>query len=331
MNLPKDLTYVNLTNMPSLVLKGRSIIKLLSKSKAAREKYMEERNNMPTYYEEEIDLREIFAILWKWKWTILGVTMAFMIIAFIVSKFFMDPVYEARTVVAPANINALNGSSLTYVVDAEIRSMLKLPQVSISNFGALLVSDHVIIRSRQTLNLDQSLRKIRERVKIEYDSSTNTTEIVVSGNDPQESSDLANELVNQTITYARELNQEYLNNMIATLEFQLEQAETKLAEAVNDSYASAGDNARREREIKRLEQMVDLLSGKLMEVELLQSSLGNQQEIIVLSPATPPIEPVAPRVMLNTAVAAVLGFMLVIFAVFLMEYMRSATSKEKSA
>jgi len=68
-----------------------------------------------------------------------------------------------------------------------------------------------------------------------------------------------------------------------------------------------------------------------MEVELLQSSLGNQQEMIVLSPATPPIEPVAPRVMLNTAVAAVLGFMLVIFAVFLMEYMRSATSKEKSA
>jgi len=292
---------------------------------------MEERNNMQNYYDDEIDLREIFAILWKWKWTILGVTMAFMIIAFIVSKFFMDPVYEARTVVAPANINALNGSSLTYVVDAEIRSMLKLPQVSISNFGALLVSDHVIIRSRQTLNLDQSLRKIRERVKIEYDSSTNTTEIVVSGNDPQESSDLANELVNQTITYARELNQEYLNNMIATLEFQLEQAETKLAEAVNDSYASAGDNARREREIKRLEQMVDLLSGKLMEVELLQSSLGNQQEMIVLSPATPPIEPVAPRVMLNTAVAAVLGFMLVIFAVFLMEYMRSATSKEKSA
>jgi len=292
---------------------------------------MEERNNMQNYYDDEIDLREIFNVLWKWKWTIIGVTVAFMIIAFIVSKFFMDPVYEARTVVAPANINALNGSSLTYVVDAEIRSMLKLPQVSISNFGALLVSDHVIIRSRQTLNLDQSLRKIRERVKIEYDSSTNTTEIVVSGNDPQESSDLANELVNQTITYTRELNQEYLNNMIATLEFQLEQAETKLAEAVNDSYASAGDNARREREIKRLEQMVDLLSGKLMEVELLQSSLGNQQDIIVLSPATPPTDPVSPRIMSNTAIAAVLGFMLIVFAVFVIEYMRSAPEKDKSA
>jgi len=80
---------------------------------------MEERNNMQNYYDDEIDLREIFNVLWKWKWTIIGVTVAFMIIAFVVSKFIMDPVYEARTVVAPANLKALNASSLAYVVDAE--------------------------------------------------------------------------------------------------------------------------------------------------------------------------------------------------------------------
>ena len=302
---------------------------------------MEERNNMQNYYEDEIDLREIFAILWKWKWTIIGVTAAFMILAFAYSKFLMDPVYEARTVVAPASLNTLNGSSLTYVVDAEnslqwqmsedIKSMLKLPQVSINNFNALLISDHVLARCRQALSLDQSFKEIRERVEINYEASTGTTEIVVSGTDPQENSDLANELVNQTITYARELNLEYINSMIATLESQLEQAESKLTEAINNPQAIAGDNARRDREIERREQIVDLLSGKLIEVELLQSSLSNQHEIIVLSPATPPKEPVAPRVMLNTAIAAVLGFMLVIFAVFIVEYMRSTPSRDKSA
>ncbi len=302
---------------------------------------MEERNNMQNYYDDEIDLREIFNVLWKWKWTIIGVTVAFMIIAFVVSKFIMDPVYEARTVVAPANLNALNASSLAYVVDAEnslqwqmsedVKSMLKLPQVNINNFNALVISDHVLARSRQALNLDQSLREMRERVKINHKAETNTTEIVVSGTDPQENSDLANELVNQTITYARELNLEYINSMIATLESQLEQAEIKLTEAINNPQATAGDNARNKREVERREQMVDLLSGKLMEIQLLQSSLSNQHEIIVLSPATPPKEPVAPRVMLNTAIAAVLGFMLVIFAVFIIEYMRSAPNQNKSA
>jgi len=302
---------------------------------------MEERNNMQNYYDDEIDLREIFNVLWKWKWTIIGVTVAFMIIAFVVSKFIMDPVYEARTVVAPANLKALNASSLAYVVDAEkslewqmsedIKSMLKLPQVSINNFNALLISDHVLARCRQALSLDQSFKEIRERVEINYEASTGTTEIVVSGKDPKENSDLANELVNQAITYARELNEEHLNNMIAVLESQLEQAEIKLTEAMNSPQTIAGDNARREREIERREQMVEILSGKLMEVELLKSALSNQQEIIVLSPAAPPKEPVSPRIMLNTAIAAVLGFMLVIFAVFIIEYMRSAPEKDKSA
>jgi len=302
---------------------------------------MEERNNMQNYYDDEIDLREIFNVLWKWKWTIIGVTVAFMIIAFVVSKFFMDPVYEARTVVAPANINALNGSSLTYVVDAEnslqwqmsedIRSMLKNSQVNINNFNTLLLSDHVLAKCRQSLSLDQSIVQIRNCVEIKLNKDTNTTEIIVSGSDPQENSDLANELVNQTISYARELNQEYMTNMIATLESQLAQAENKLIEAKNEPRTTAVDDLRREGEIARLEQIINMLSGKLVEIQLLQSSISDQQDIIVLSPATPPTDPVSPRIMLNTAIAAVLGFMLVIFAVFIIEYMRSAPEKDKSA
>lgn len=302
---------------------------------------MEERNNMQNYCEDEIDLREIFAVLWKWKWTIIGVTMAFMIIAFTVSKFIMDPVYEARTIVAPASVNTPNGSSLTYVVDAEnslqwlmnedITSMLKLPQVNVNNFNALLISDHVLARSRQALNLNQNITQIRDRVETKFDKDTNTTEIVVSGTDPQGNSDLANELVNQAIIYARELNQEYMNSMIATLESQLEQAEIKLTDAINNPQAIAGENARREREIERREQMVELLSNKLMELELLQSTLSNQHEIIALSPATPLNEPVAPRIILNTSIAAVLGFMIAIFAVFFVEYMRCNPNKDNFA
>ena len=302
---------------------------------------MEERNNMQSYYEDEIDLREIFAVLWRWKWTIIGVTLTSMIFAFVISKFFMDPVYEARTVVAPAALNSVNGSSLTYVVNAEnslqwqmsedMNSILKLPQVSINNFNALLTSNSVITRSRETLNLDQSITSIRSRVAINYDKETNTTEIVVSGTDPQENSELANVLVNQTISYVDELNQQSMTSMMKNLEDQLTQADADLDEALNKPQDSYANETRRERDIERREQMVDLLSGKLMELELLQSFISDQDQIIVLSPATPPKNPVSPRIMLNTAIAAVLGFMLVIFAVFIIEYMRSTPVKDKSA
>ena len=130
---------------------------------------MEERNNMQSYYEDEIDLREIFATLWRWKWTIIGVTLAFMILAFVISKFFMDPVYEAHTVVAPAAMSSVNGSSLTYVVNAEnslqwqmgedMNSALKMPQVS-KNFNALTNSNHVITKASST-ELEQNINDIR--------------------------------------------------------------------------------------------------------------------------------------------------------------------------
>ena len=302
---------------------------------------MEERDNIQNYYDDEIDLREIFAVLWRWKWTIIGVTLAFMIFAFVISKFFMEPVYEARTVVAPATLNSVNGSSLTYVVNAEnslqwqisedMNAIFKLPQVSIDNFNALLTSNNVIIRSRHVLNLDQGIQEIRDRVNVKFDSSTNTTEIKVSGSDPQENSEQANILVSQTIAHVKEINQANMTTMMKTLENQLNQAEADLEETLNNPQEGYVNENRREREIERNEQMVDLLSGKIVELELLKSIANDQDQIIILSPATTPKNPVAPRVMLNTAVAAVLGFMLVIFAVFIIEYIRSTPVKDKSA
>lgn len=302
---------------------------------------MEERNNMQTYYEDEIDLREIFTVLWKWKWTIIGVTLTFMLAAFVISKFFMEPVYEARTIVAPASLNSVKASSLTYVVDAEnslqwqmgedMNAILKLPQVGIENFNALLTSSHVIIRTRQALDLDQTVSDIRERVQVKHDKDTNTTEIVVSGLDPEENSKLANVLVAETITYVKELNQQNMTVMIENLEKQLTQAEADLDTVMIKPEESYSSSVRREREIERREQLVDLLSSKIMELEIMRSFITDQDQIIVLSPANPPKNPVAPRVMFNTAIAAVLGFMLVIFAVFIIEYMRSAPNRDKSA
>lgn len=313
----------------------------LGMTRVVKETHMEERNIMQNYYDDEIDLREIFAVLWKWKWTIIGVTLIFMIGAFVISKFFMEPVYEARAIVAPATLNSVKASSLTYVVDAknslqwqmseDMNEILQLPQVSVESFNALITSNHVIIRSRQILNLDQSVTKIRERIEVKHDKETNTTEIVISGTNPEENSKLANTLVDQTISYVKELNQQSMTAMIINLENQLTRAEADLDTIMNKPEDSFSSSIRREREIESREQLIDLLSVKIMELEILQSLVSEQDQIIVLSPATPPTDPVSPRIMSNTAIAAVLGFMLIVFAVFVIEYMRSAPEKDKSA
>lgn len=306
---------------------------------------MLERDNVQ-YYEDEIDLREIFAVLWRWKWIIIGVTVGFMVLAFLISKLLIAPVYQAEAVVAPANLSSLGSPSLTYVVGAEdsiswkmsegMDAMLQVPQVSIQNFNALLTSHYVIDRSRQSLNLDQTTGEIRQRVEVKFDTNTNTTEVLVKGNDPEDNSRLANVLVEETILYLKEINQRNISTLVDNVNAQLSQAEKDLDEALTASsngmpLTNSVSQNRIERDIKRREQMVDVLSSKLVELQLMQSYMQSQDQIIVLSPATESKAPVSPNVMLNTAIAGVLGFMLVIFTVFIIEYLRNDPKEKLSA
>ncbi len=65
---------------------------------------------------------------------------------------------------------------------------------------------------------------------------------------------------------------------------------------------------------------------KYEETRILKSSDIGDSSIIVVSPAVEPLEPVAPKKMLNIAIAAVLGLMLGVFAAFFMEYWKSSGS-----
>ena len=71
--------------------------------------------NDPSYYNdyEEIDLRDIFKTINKWKHTIIAVTLICVLLSGIFSFFVLDPVYEASTVVSiyQAQLNRENEST----------------------------------------------------------------------------------------------------------------------------------------------------------------------------------------------------------------------------
>ncbi len=51
-------------------------------------------------YDDEIDLREIFNTLGRRKWIIIIVTTVLVMSAGVISWFFIDPIYEAKTTIA---------------------------------------------------------------------------------------------------------------------------------------------------------------------------------------------------------------------------------------
>jgi succinoglycan biosynthesis transport protein ExoP len=93
--------------------------------------------------------------------------------------------------------------------------------------------------------------------------------------------------------------------------------------------------AEKQIEQERLQRQLDLAKKNYnnfletyQETRITQSAQIGEANIMVVAPAYTPEAPVAPRKMLNMAIAAVLGVMMGMFIVFFMEYWRTSTPKQ---
>jgi len=99
--------------------------------------------------------------------------------------------------------------------------------------------------------------------------------------------------------------------------------------------ALQADLAEKQHQENMLQQNIDLAQqtydaflSKYEEIRITQSSQVGDASIIIVSPAAEPLVPVAPRKMLNVAIAGVLGLMVSAFAVFFKEYWESSGNQK---
>ncbi len=313
---------------------------------------MNQHNQQPEYnYDyDEIDLRDIFKTLGKWKYTIISITLICMILSGIYSFFFIDPVYEATAMVAPASTSALaNQNNISYLVTGDdfdritdsrkisdsLDSIIKLTQVDVSRYTALLTSNHILWCTIKELNLKTTPAQLKGLIRVE--SSNNTTdisEITVSHTDPAMAAQIANTMVKQTATYLNDLNDQKMNGLLKKLEKQQTAAQVKAEEAFTRLKEFEADNTstnaiEREIEIKKLQNEVDRredilnsLNSKIFEIKVVESFNSVEDMIVLLSTATIPEQPVKPNKKLNIAIAGILGLMVAVLGVFLVEYLK---------
>ena len=313
---------------------------------------MNQHNQQPEYnYDyDEIDLRDIFKTLGKWKYTIISITLICMILSGIYSFFFIDPVYEATAMVAPASTSALaNQNNISYLVTGDdfdritdsrkisdsLDSIIKLTQVDVTRYTALLTSNHILWCTIKELNLKTTPAQLKGLIRVE--SSNNTTdisEITVSHTDPAMAAQIANTMVKQTATYLNDLNDQKMNGLLKKLEKQQTAAQVKAEEAFTRLKEFEADNTstnaiEREIEIKKLQNEVDRredilnsLNSKIFEIKVVESFNSVEDMIVLLSTATIPEQPVKPNKKLNIAIAGILGLMVAVLGVFLVEYLK---------
>ena len=308
---------------------------------------MNSNSNYPHDY-EEIDLRDIFKTLNKWKITIISVTLIAMLLSGVVSFFFLTPVYEAKTDLMQTSSEILNGNlkSPNYILkdEEEFRKIedsalnIKMPTIDLTNYNELVYSTIILKRTIDKLELDIRPRELRKMIETDKPKDQANVSITVSHEDPELAALTANTLAKELITYINEMEEGSYDKVINTLEVQINHAQDDLGKAVDNlkdyRASNLGSNGeadlikqeleerKLQNEINRREDLIDFLNAKMLELKITQAFTDTENKLIVLTQAYTPSSPIKPNNRLNVMIAGALGLMLAVFGVFLAEYLR---------
>jgi capsular polysaccharide biosynthesis protein len=291
--------------------------------------------------DDEIDLREIFKTISRWKYTIIGITIGCMLLAALISIFVIKPTYEARAVLSISSLNKSDNTILKEDNDLRkirdnVDDVIQVSEMSIQGYQELITSNVVLERVQKKLKLNYKPNELRNKIKVEPTKEGNLLEIKVTTGNPELSAKIANTLTQEFTNYVSMTNVNKMERFTRMIEAQIATEETSLQKTANqlqlmpanlssnspEYIKSQTERKKLETEVTMRQNAIDLLSSKLVEIKILQSIYMAENTITPVSPATPPQAPARPNKQLNIAIAAVLGLMLSTMGVFMVEYMR---------
>lgn len=256
---------------------------------------------------ESIDIRQYLALFWQWAWLIALVTIIAGLASFLISQR-MTPIFSASTTL--------------YINEA--------PSTKATDYNSIITSERISGTYSKMLTTRPVLEEVAARLGINVESflndvtvspirDTTLIQINVESPDPQMATNIANEL---TAVFAAQVksiqaerfsvSKESLQNQIADMEAQIDQATADLTTELD-----AGVRASLETKIT---QYRSIYSNLLLSYEQIRlSEAQSVSTVIQVDPATVPNKPISPQVFRNTALAAIVGFMLAVGLIFVIE------------
>ena len=151
---------------------------------------------------EEIDLKEIFRVVWEQKATVILLVAIFMVIGFIYSSFILVPVYTATTkLLLIQTAGQEDGKAIT-------SSDVTLSNNLLETYKNLLKSNDLVIRPViANLGLDDSEGSIIKSISITSQTNTQIINLSVKNTNPEKAAQIANEIAKVFIEVEKDLYQ----------------------------------------------------------------------------------------------------------------------------
>ncbi len=141
--------------------------------------------------EDEIDLVEIFYLLWNNIGKIIACLVAGAVLAFAYTFFLVTPLYQAS---AKMYINS-SSNSVVNISDLQISSQLR------ADYRYLLTSRELVEKVKADMNLDYTVNELTGMISISNPTDTRIIVATVTSADPKQAADIANTLVLEAKTF----------------------------------------------------------------------------------------------------------------------------------
>lgn len=260
-----------------------------------------------------MDLRRQINIVRHWLWLIVLSVILASVAAYVISNS-LPKVYEARTTL-------IVGQSLSSV-DPNLNQILASQRLS-QTFAQLATTTPVLGNVVNRLGLSIRPDELRNSVLASAQRDSTLLTIVASQGDPALAAAVANAVATELIAASPAVQGQGQVENAQSLAEQLAGTLRQIAQAQEELDALLVLDGRTPEQDERVDVLQDrLVSLRQTYGQVIALSPGSASNLLtVVDPAVAALEPSAPRVLLNTLMAALLGLMVALGLAFVIEYL----------
>jgi non-specific protein-tyrosine kinase len=263
-----------------------------------------------------MEIRKYADILWRWAWLLtLGMVLAG-VTGFITSKL-QTPVYQASSTLLVSE--GLGGGNY------DAYSALLTSQQLTSTYVKMMTTRTIL--QEVAARVQVPIEKLEKMIDVQVVRDTQLITVVAEDTDPSRAAAVANILPKVFRDYSQSTqsirfteSKQNLTVEIAKLDQQLADTQSRIAD-LGQPQDVAGTTLldRLQADLAQQRQNRTVLLQSLENLRLVEAqSLNN---VVIVDMAAVPTKPVGPRILINTALAAVVGLLLALALAFLVEYL----------
>jgi len=259
--------------------------------------------------DDTVDLRKYLHLLLRWWWLVILIGLVTGGLGYIISKY-MTPYYSATSTVL------VNESPGTQTTDY---SSVMMSERLAKTYAELMVKGSVLQQVIKELNLTYAVEDLAEMVEVKSIINTQLIEITVETPDPNLSANIANMIIGVFARQIEDIQSSRFSESKLSLQTQLADLETQIADIETQIDRVVVQDDRKKLEDKA-DQYRTVYANLLLSFEQVRlAEAKSVSSVVQVEAAFPNPEPVRPRTMINTIVAALLGGLLVIGVIFMRE------------